>query len=198
MKSGQVGLDASSSLLISLSMSFLSSATGQRFQEAVIEMFAARERAELLRVIAKRTRELTRADGITIVIREGGECFYADEDGIAPLWRGQRFPLGNCVSGWAMLENQRAIIPDVMDDPRVPRAVYRPTFVRSMAMIPIGREPFAALGAYWATRTHPTQEVLDLLDAIAGIAAVVFPAADTISGSRPRVAGDPSATTAGG
>jgi two-component system CheB/CheR fusion protein len=167
-------------------MSFLSSATGQRFQETAHEMIAARDRSVLLRIIAKRTRELTRADGITIVIRDGGDCFYADEDGIAPLWRGQRFPLQTCVSGWAMLEKQRAIIPDVMEDPRVPRAVYRPTFVRSMAMIPIGREPFAALGAYWATRTHPSQEVLDLLEAIAGIAAAVFPLVDTITGVHAR------------
>ena len=33
-------------------------------------------------------------------------CYYADEDAISPLWKGQRFPMSACISGWAMLNRQ--------------------------------------------------------------------------------------------
>ena len=31
-------------------------------------------------------------------LREGR---YADEDAIGKLWKGQRFPMSTCISGWA-------------------------------------------------------------------------------------------------
>ncbi|NWO96252.1 hypothetical protein GY976_24265, partial [Escherichia coli] len=70
---------------------------------------------------------------------------------MTPLLAGERFPIENCISGLAILEARPIHIPDIYDDPRVPVDAYRPTFVRSMSMYPIGlMGPSMAMGAYWA------------------------------------------------
>src|SRR5690348_15123743 len=76
-------------------------------------------------------RRLTGADGATFVLRDAERCYYADEDAIAPLWKGQRFPMSACISGWAMLNKSAAVIPDIGLDARIPIDAYRPTFVKS-------------------------------------------------------------------
>jgi hypothetical protein len=53
-------------------------------------------------VIRTAARQLTGADGATFVLRDGNHCHYSDEDAIAPLWKGLRFPLDQCISGWVM------------------------------------------------------------------------------------------------
>ena len=99
----------------------------------------ARDMDDLQRTVRAAARELTGADGATFVLREGDYCFDADEDAIAPLWKGRRFPLKTCVSGWVMQNRKPALIKDIYEDPRVPAEAYRPTFVRSLAMVPIRR-----------------------------------------------------------
>ena len=42
-------------------------------------------------------------------------------------------------------------------DPRIPHDAYRPTFVKSPAMVPVG-PPVAAIGCYWARRHHASAE----------------------------------------
>ena len=54
-----------------------------------------------------------------IVLLDGDRCFYADEDAIAPLWKGKRFSSDACVSGWVMRNRQNAVIRDVFADPRI-------------------------------------------------------------------------------
>ena len=119
-------------------------------------------------------RDLTGADGVTFVIRESNSCYYADEDAIAPLRKGKRFPLESCISGWVMTHNVPAVIPDVDKDSRVSHDAYRKTFVKSLVMVPVrAREPLAAIGAYWATEHHATDyevEALVLLADSAGLA----------------------------
>jgi GAF domain-containing protein len=82
---------------------------------------------------------------------------------------GQRFPMQQCVSGWVMAHGVPAIIADIYDDPRVPIDAFRPTFVRSMAMVPIVDEgqPVGAIGAYWATLHEPTPSQIDYLITLA-------------------------------
>jgi GAF domain len=103
------------------------------------------------RIVRGAARRVAEADGATFVLRDGDLCLYADEDAIGPLWKGQRFPMGECISGWAMLNNEAAVVPDIERDERIPLAAYRPTFVRSLVMVPINRtRPVGAIGAYWS------------------------------------------------
>lgn len=97
-------------------------------------------------------RAAVRAQGATVVQLENGECHYLDEDAMSPLWKGQRFPATSCISGWAMLHDQTVTIADIRTDSRIPQAAYRPTFVRSLLMVPIrvAVTPVGAIGAYWA------------------------------------------------
>ena len=74
---------------------------------AANELSLARDLQTVTAIVAGAARELTGADGATFVLREGEQCYYADEDAIAPLWKGRRFPLSACISGWVM-EYRRA------------------------------------------------------------------------------------------
>src|SRR5215475_10661840 len=116
----------------------------------------ARDLAAIMEIVRHAACELTSADGATFVLRDGGNCFYAEEDAIAPLWKGHRFPLENCISGWAMLNRKPAIVPDIYQHPRIPIDAYRPTFVRSLVMVPIRTlQPIGAIGNYWAKLHQP-------------------------------------------
>ncbi len=93
------------------------------------------------------------------MLREGALCHYVEEDAIAPLWKGQRFPLGTCISGWSMQNARTAVIEDVFADPRIPHDVYRRTFVKSLIMTPVGdKDPVVAIGAYWQAQRSFTEE----------------------------------------
>jgi GAF domain-containing protein len=120
---------------------------------------AAESRADAIEAIRATARAICGSDGICLVLREGDLCHYVEEDAIAPLWKGHRFPLGTCISGWSMLNAKTAVIEDVFADPRIPHDAYRPTFVKSLIMTPVGQEdPVAAIGAYWQARRSFTDE----------------------------------------
>jgi signal transduction histidine kinase len=145
----------------------------ERLPAAILELSRLRDTAEVVQVIRREARELTGADGVAFVLREGDEVHYVDEDAVGPLWKGQRFPADACISGWAILHRETVVIEDVFADPRVPHELYRPTFVRSLAMVPVGAEaPIGALGAYWAHPHRPAAEEVRLLEALAASAAV--------------------------
>ncbi len=135
---------------------------------AVQEFSSAQTFDEVLEIVRHLARRLTGADGATFVLKDGNDCFYAEEDAIGPLWKGRRFPQTSCISGWVMMYRQPVVIEDIFDDPRVPVAVYRSTFVKSLAMVPVGGEtPFAAIGNYWAQRHRATPEQVATLQALA-------------------------------
>lgn len=77
---------------------------------AVQEMSLARNLESVMRIVRSAARRLTGADGATFVLRDNDMCYYADEDAIAPLWKGQRFPMEICISGWSMINRKPAII----------------------------------------------------------------------------------------
>jgi two-component system CheB/CheR fusion protein len=136
---------------------------------------ASSDVARVMEVVRVAARELTRADGVTFVLREGALVHYADEDAIAPLWKGRRFPAEACISGWAMIHRVSVVIEDVFADDRIPFDVYRPTFVKSLAMVPVRPEdPVAAIGAYWSRRHRATPRELELLECLAGLASVAL------------------------
>ena len=143
--------------------------------QVVQELSLARDLATVQDITRRAARALTGADGATFVLRDNGNCFYADEDAIAPLWKGLRFPLTSCISGWAMLNRRAAVIEDIYADDRIPHDAYRPTFVKSLAMVPIrSTDPLGAIGNYWATRHQPTDGEVALLQALADSTAVAM------------------------
>jgi GAF domain-containing protein len=125
----------------------------------------------VLRTVA---RALVRSDGLTFILRDGELCYYTEEDAIAPLWKGQRFRMSECLSGWVMQHNTPVVVPDIYEDPRVLHSAYRPTFVKSVAMVPVGSPAFAAIGAYWANSHTATPSELEVLQAMADSAAIAL------------------------
>lgn len=141
----------------------------------VQQLSFARDLGTVQEIVRHAARSLTGADGATFVLREGENCFYADEDAIGPLWKGRRFPMDTCVSGWSMLHRRAAVIPDVFADDRIPAEVYRPTFVRSLAIVPIrSLDPIGAIGVYWAAKHEATDEEVAVLQALADTSAVAM------------------------
>ncbi len=141
----------------------------------VQDLSLSRNMEEIMEVVRKAARQLTGADGATFVLREGEQSYYADEDAIAPLWKGCRFPMSACISGWSMINREPAVIEDIFQDPRIPKDIYRPTFVKSLVMMPIRRQdPLGAIGTYWADLHAPGEEEVELLRSLADVTSVAI------------------------
>jgi len=146
-----------------------------RLLDVVAELSACRHQAEVIAVIRRVARELTRADGVTFVLRDVDKCFYAEENAIGPLWKGRRFPLTSCISGWCMLNKQTVSIEDIYKDPRIPHDAYRPTFVKSLVMTPVREsDPIAAIGNYWADNHTATPSEIALVRALANAVTIAL------------------------
>jgi GAF domain-containing protein len=157
------------------------------------EICAARDLAPLMEVTRRWARRLTGADGVTFVLRAGDSCYYADEEAIGELFKGRRFPLQSCISGWAMRHRESVLIPDIYADSRVPHEAYRPTFVKSMLMVPVRRvDPIAAIGAYWQTEHAPTSDHVQLVELLAEAAAIGLASEHLSARVRDAIAGQPT------
>lgn len=147
----------------------------ERLVLAVQELSLARDLEQVQQIVRTTARELVGSDGATFVLRDDEQCYYADEDAIEPLWKGSRFPLSACISGWSMLNRQPAVIEDIYADDRIPHAAYRPTFVKSLAMVPIrSLDPIGAIGNYWADEHLATPDEVKLLQALADATSVAM------------------------
>jgi GAF domain-containing protein len=122
-----------------------------KIMDALRRIESATSLSAIADAVTRSARELMACDGATFVAREADECHYVSEDAIGPLWRGLRFPMSMCLSGWVMQNVATATVPDIFLDPRIPYTVYEPTFARSVILVPVGSEPMAALGFYWKT-----------------------------------------------
>ena len=143
--------------------------------ETVERLAEAHTLEQVTAAVTAAVRRLLGADGATFVLREDDLCFYADEDAIGPMWKGQRFPMSACISGWAMEHRQSVSIEDVYADERIPHDAYRPTFVQSLTMTPIrSAEPIGALGAYWREPHTPTPSQVRHLEVLANSAATAL------------------------
>lgn len=153
----------------------LSQASMRQLVEVVQALSLARGLDQIVETVRHAARQLTNADGATFVLRDGAFCYYVDEDAISPLWKGQRFPIEACISGWAMLNGRSTIVPDIYQDSRIPHAAYQPTFVRSLVMVPIRTAaPIGAIGNYWAAHHECTPEELLLLEMLANTTSVAM------------------------
>ncbi|HOX47368.1 MAG TPA: PAS domain S-box protein [Myxococcota bacterium] len=147
----------------------------ERLTLVVQDLSRARSPETIADIVRHAARELVGSDGATFVLREGDQCHYVAEDAIAPLWKGRRFPISSCISGWTMLNRQPVVIEDVSSDPRIPRDIYEPSFVSSLAMVPIRlEEPLGAIGTYWARQHRPSENDLRLLQALADSTSVAL------------------------
>lgn len=160
----------------------------ERLLLVVQDLSLARSLERIMEIVRVAARELTASDGASFVLRDNGCCYYADEDAIAPLWKGQRFPMNICIGGWAMLNCQPAIIENVSVDERVPHVAYQPTFVKSMVMVPIRtQKPIGAIGTYWATLHQPTLKEVKVLQALADVTSVAIENVEVYSELEQRV-----------
>lgn len=147
----------------------------ERLISAVRELSLARDLNSVQEIVRRAARELTGADGATFILRDHDKCYYVDEDAIGPLWKGRRFPMTSCISGWAMMNRQAVVVDEIYADERIPHAAYRPTFVRSLAMVPIRTDdPIGAIGNYWANNYRASNEELKLLQALADSTSVAI------------------------
>ncbi|GAA2373021.1 hypothetical protein GCM10010170_075540 [Dactylosporangium salmoneum] len=142
---------------------------------AVADLALVQDLEQAQQIIRRTARRLANAHGSSVVLLDHGYCFYADEDAVSPLWKGQRFPVRQCISGWSILHRQPAIVPDIQVDERVPQEAYRPTFVKSLAIVPMRVEdPLGAIGAYWIQPHHVTDEELSRLQSLAEAAGAAL------------------------
>jgi signal transduction histidine kinase/CheY-like chemotaxis protein len=163
---------------------------GMPYLISVIQALSlARDLATVTDIVRHAARRLVGADGATFVLRDNGRCYYVDEDAIAPLWKGQRFAMSACISGWAMLNRRAAAIPDIYQDARIPHDAYRPTFVKSLVMTPIRTaDPVGAIGVYWAMPHQTSNAEIELLTALADSTSVAMESVDLIANLEARVA----------
>jgi signal transduction histidine kinase len=139
------------------------------------ELSRARNMKTLMDIVRRAARELTGSDGAAFVLREGESCLYAEEDAVNPLWRGQRFPIRTCLSGWVMQNRRIVIIEDVYADDRIPLDEYNSTFVKSLIMAPVRKsDPLGAIGSYWAKKSRPRPGAVKVLLALADIVSAAM------------------------
>lgn len=147
----------------------------EELTKVVQELSQARSIEQITRIVRHASRSLTGSDGATFVLRDGDRCHYVDEDAITPLWKGQKFPMSACISGWVMLNRIPAVIEDIYQDERIPIDAYRPTFVKSLVMVPIRSiAPIGAIGNYWANHHQAGECELRILQALADSTSVAI------------------------
>jgi len=140
--------------------------------EAIQELSTSTTLEGIMKTVMESARRLLNADGATFVLRDGDLCYYADEDSISPLWKGRRFPMDACISGWVMQNRQAVMIEDIYANDLIPHDIYLSTFIRSLAIAPIRlNDPLGAIGAYWSTNIAPSTAELQLLQTLADAAA---------------------------
>lgn len=125
-----------------------------------------------LKTAAKR---LIHCDASCIIMRVDEDCHYIDEDSEQPLWKGMKFPLDNCITGWVIKHGSTAVIPNIYDDARVPADLYRHTSIQSMMAAPLKNQNVqGAISVYWTERHSPSAAEIHILDTLADISSLVF------------------------
>lgn len=143
--------------------------------KTIQELSLARTLDHVQRLVSHAARELTGCDGASFVLQDCGYCYYIDEDAISPLWKGQRFLMENCISGWAMHHRTPAVIEDIYGDARIPRDIYRQTFVKSLVVVPIRTlDPIGAIGNYWSHPHQASAREVELLQSLADSVSIVM------------------------
>jgi diguanylate cyclase (GGDEF)-like protein len=131
--------------------------------------------ADLERIVLAAARTLARADGATLVLRDGDDCVHVPGDRAGSLASGRRHPMSACIGGWCMRHGRVAAVEDLLADARGGRDACLPASAASLLMVPIlGREPLGAIGVVWAERHRATGSEVALLHALAASTAVAL------------------------
>ncbi|MEK6555460.1 MAG: HAMP domain-containing sensor histidine kinase [Bdellovibrionota bacterium] len=151
------------------------SSPSQVLIEVVEKLSMASSLPFITQTVAQAARQLVGSHGATFVLRDEDKCYYADEDAISPLWKGGRFQANTCISGWCMQNRQVVVIEDIYKDNRIPHDAYRPTFVKSLCMVPIREEaPIGAIGCYWSDGYIPNEAEVRMLQILANSSAIAI------------------------
>lgn len=151
-------------------------------RDMILNLSRGRRVQDIVDIVRTAGRNLTGADGATFILKDHDKCYYVDEDAIGPLWKGKKFPLEACISGWAMINKSSTVIKDIYKDSRIPIDAYRPTFVKSLVMVPINIDsPFGAIGNYWSHEHEGTEEELRVLTLLAEVTSVVLQNMETLT-----------------
>ncbi|MBM9459534.1 sensor domain-containing diguanylate cyclase [Nocardioides sp. zg-536] len=167
-----------------------------RLVRAITDLTTAEDLAQVQAVVRSAGRELVGSDGLAVALRDADEAYYLDEDAIAPLWRGARFPLTQSVAGRAMLGQQHVVVPELAADPSRPGEADQESFATGVLAVPVRTsDPVGALTACWARPHTPTPEELHLLQALADATSVALdkPAVSAELGSLVALPGHPLA-----
>jgi diguanylate cyclase (GGDEF)-like protein len=138
--------------------------------EALMQLAGCSEVAAAQRLCVRAARSLAGADAAVLVLREGDQCRFVEEDADRPLWKGRCLPLKDDVAGWALLEGRDKFVADLEAEPRLATAWYRPSALRSAAVIPFPGAA-AAIGLYWNELHDADADDLDPLRQLARAAA---------------------------
>lgn len=164
-----------SDYVMGLFSSFAKRDSSKVLTHAFERLAQAKDLRDITAIVAESARQLSGAQGATFVLRDGDLCYYADEHSISPLWKGKRFPMVDCISGWSMIHQEAVVIPDIYQDTRIPHDAYRPTFVKSLCMVPIRVEkPFGAIGNYWSESYTPSDDEIKSLQILANSTAIAL------------------------
>jgi diguanylate cyclase (GGDEF)-like protein len=149
--------------------------TVEQLVDLAAQLSQATDLAQILAIVAPAARKLTQADSATVILREEQNSFYAAEDSQQLHWLSKRFPTSQCISGWVMDSRTPVSVFDINKDPRIQSEHYCATSIRSLSMVPIRtHSPLGAIGNYWVTPHHPTQEQIRLLQALADSTAIAL------------------------
>ncbi|MFW5757858.1 MAG: PAS domain S-box protein, partial [Bacteroidota bacterium] len=155
----------------------------------IINQISKAGNTELLQlIVAKAARKLVNAKGTTFVIRDEGFCHYVEENTDSKLWKGKKFPLEKCITGWVMLNKQPAIVEDIYQDERIPTELYEKTFVKSLAVFPANeKDPKFVIGCYWEKKYSPNEEEIRFMKTLAEAANIGYESIQLLKNLEARV-----------
>src|SRR5512147_2907208 len=87
---------------------------------AIRDLNGASSEDAALGVLRRCAADLTDAQGVAVVMRDGDHCHYLADDSDSELWPDQRFPMESCISGWSMLNGAPAVVSNIFQDQRIP------------------------------------------------------------------------------
>jgi diguanylate cyclase (GGDEF)-like protein len=130
---------------------------------------------EISQIVLYEARAISNSQGATFILKDKEMCHYFDEHTDFPSWKGQTIPASHCICGWAMDNGQVVNIPNIYNDSRVNLEKYRDTTIKSLLMVPIlPSNSIGVIGNYWDNEHVPSQDTLNLLQALADITAIAI------------------------